>query len=173
MAKEPKKVKKNPILEDGKDAAADEAAEDTDVAADSDESDEDESEEDEDTEESEDTDEPVASKKATGKSKVAEKQTVSDGKNAAEALHSDIVRTRKQLEADVKVNFFVPLGQGEKKGAIEQVWINGAEYKIPKGRMVSIPQTVANILAEHYQLTEEAGADKRIDGNEAAETALL
>lgn len=74
--------------------------------------------------------------------------------------------TQRILDAQPKVNFIIPLSDGEKPGAYETVNINGIDgYKatIQKGVMVQIPLAVANLLAEKYRINMTVGEDIRVD----------
>lgn len=69
---------------------------------------------------------------------------------------------KKHLDSQPKVQFLVPLATGEKRGAEETVQINGYRMVIKKGTMVTIPQQVAEILADHYRIQMEAGQEYKI-----------
>jgi hypothetical protein len=83
--------------------------------------------------------------------------------NAAANLSRTTEDTRKKLESSPKTMFIIPLGSGEKPGAYEIVNINGYQLTIKKGEMVEIPIPVANILADHYRITMNAGQDKLVN----------
>lgn len=87
-------------------------------------------------------------------------------------LASDIEMTRKKLESQEKVMFLVPLAEGEKAGAVHEVFINGYKTTIKKGIMTKVPISVANMLAESYRINMEAGAESRIDGDSKKLDAL-
>lgn len=87
----------------------------------------------------------------------------------AASLSKDILDTKTKLEKQPKVRFFIPLGINEVAGspsAVESVTINGYRMVYPKGRFIDVPQAVANILEEHYNMTPEnteAGRQFRLD----------
>jgi hypothetical protein len=85
--------------------------------------------------------------------------------NADDALLSDIELTKKILDKEEKVHFMIPLTEGEKPGAVHECAINGAKYIVKKGIMTMVPQSIANLLAEHYKVGMEAGASFRLDMN--------
>lgn len=93
--------------------------------------------------------------------------------NVADALLSDIQLTKKILDADTKVMFMIPLGEGEKKGSFHDCFINGYQYRVRKGVMTEVPATIANLLAEHYKVTDEAGEAYRLDRNTEKADAVL
>lgn len=70
---------------------------------------------------------------------------------------------KKHLDAQPKVDFYIPLSDTEKEGAHEVVQLNGYKFVIKKGVFVSLPKQVAEILADHYRITMEVGKDMRID----------
>lgn len=154
MAKPTKVTKKiNPLLADEKPAKK--------VVAPVVESNDEEQEE----EEEEEADEVVTPKKvAASKAPVKE--------NADNSLLSDIKITENKLNKEPKVMFMVPLAEGEKKGAVHECFINGFRYAVPKGVMTQIPESIASLLAEHYKIGMEAGADFRIDNDNAKLEAL-
>jgi hypothetical protein len=73
------------------------------------------------------------------------------------------------------------LDEGEKKGALEEVTINGAVAQIPKGVSVLVPEQVAEMI-EGYKKAEETAGDGirnmsgglgvRADRDEATKKAL-
>lgn len=81
-------------------------------------------------------------------------------------------RMKAHLAAQPKVSFLIPLGFGEKKGAYETVIMNGYRLNIMKGVMVEIPRQVAELLAESYQLTAEAGQEFAVDRTDTVKEAL-
>ena len=90
----------------------------------------------------------------------------------ADQAESDIRETKKTLDAEPKVHFMIPLAEGEKPGATHDCFINGYKVSVTKGTMVQIPQSVANLLAEHYKVNMEAGAQYRVDSSPAKQDAL-
>jgi len=82
---------------------------------------------------------------------------------------------RDYLMSYPKVMVMIPLMPGEKPGSTEPVIVNGVRLNILKGSMVSIPKPFADLVFNHYnigQLGGALGAESRIDGNLAKETAL-
>jgi len=87
-------------------------------------------------------------------------------------LLSDIELTKRNLEAEDKVMFMVPLAQGEKAGAVHDCFVNGYHYPVKKGVMTKVPESIAIMLGIHYQIESEAGAGFRIDNDPAKQNAL-
>jgi hypothetical protein len=81
-------------------------------------------------------------------------------------------RMKKVLQEQPQVQFMIPLGVGEKKGAYDTVQINGYKLTIMKGAMVTVPQQVADLLAAKYEVEMSAGADHRVDTDDAKTDAL-
>lgn len=94
-------------------------------------------------------------KEVTGSAKV----------NIQAEMKSDIEKTRLALANDEQVNFMIPLAQGEKAGAFEDIWINGYHVRVPKGRMSILPKAIVDILANKYSVEAEAGQEFRLDLN--------
>lgn len=92
--------------------------------------------------------------------------------NVQHDLLSDAEATRRTLMREEKVWFMVPLGQSEKPGAYEEVYINGYRTTIKKGVMVEIPRSVMEILANKYKVETEAGAEFRTDRDAKTQDAL-
>lgn len=87
-------------------------------------------------------------------------------------LLSDIELTKRNLEAEDKVMFLVPLAVGEKPGAVHECFVNGYKYEIKKGVMTQIPRSIAVMLGIHYQIESEAGSGFRIDRDPSKQNAL-
>jgi len=160
--------KKNPILDDEEDTA--DEAEETTENADDETTDEEVSEDEaDDVEDDEDIEEEKPKAKAKAKSPAKSTQPIY---NADQGLKSDIAHTKAILDAEEKVRFYVPLFEGEKAGSIHQCFINGYMFPVKKGVMTEVPITIATLLADHYKITAEAGANFRLDLNEKKSEAL-
>lgn len=195
-AKAPAKGKKaNPILED---EILDEEEEATDAETEEVETDEEEAEDDTetDTDEEEVEEEPVkkpAKGSKTGKkstAKAEDDETDEDNliqrepqkaraSNSVEAqMTEDAKHVKSVLAKEPKVRIFVPLGIGEKKGskgAYESVTINGYRMVMPKGEYVTVPQSVANMIEAHYNMSPEnteMGEAYRLDRNRVKEDGM-
>lgn len=79
---------------------------------------------------------------------------------------------KEKLWRQPLVQFMIPLGFGEKRGAFESVILNGYRLNIMKGVMVEIPKQVAEILANSYQMLAEAGKDFELDRSELVKEVL-
>lgn len=112
----------------------------------------------------------MATKKQTKKVKPVEEDLSTSAINVA-AL-SDEEKTRRSLESKPKVSFMIPLEPKEPAGSIETVIINGYRIEIPKGKIVSVPQPVAEILANKYKVEMEVGERMRIDRTKETRDAL-
>jgi hypothetical protein len=67
-------------------------------------------------------------------------------------VQSKSEQMQAQLEAQPKVMILIPLEKGEKKGAAQPFCINGYRFKVPKGVMSPVPEQVAQMIAERYQV---------------------
>jgi hypothetical protein len=85
---------------------------------------------------------------------------------------SDISATKKTLENEEQVHFLVPLSEGEKPGSVHECFINGYKYSVEKGIMTTVPQSIANLLANYYNIGMNAGSDFRVDLNSQKRDAL-
>ena len=83
-----------------------------------------------------------------------------------------VAYTKKKLNAGPMVRFFIPVSPGEQPGATEMVQINGYKLTIKKGVMVTIPEAMANVLAQHFNIEMNAGADMRSDRKQDIADAL-
>lgn len=168
MAKDTKKKKANPILDE---------EEDTDTEEDTEDSNEDS--EDEVEEEEKPAKKPVKGskpvKKPSKKAEADEEEDTEDedsgesvtrekpktrARNVIESgMLSDIERTKRALAKQPKVRIFIPLGIGEKKGsksAVESVSINGFRQVLPKGEYISVAQDIADLIEQHYNMSPES-----------------
>lgn len=93
-------------------------------------------------------------------------------RNVAREAEGDAKRTKRKLAAEETTKFMIPLGIGERHGAVETVTINGYRLSIKKGMLVEIPLSVANILMEHLNVRSEAAEKFDLHRDEATEEAL-
>lgn len=81
--------------------------------------------------------------------------------------------TKERLEKQPKVLFIIPKVDGEAAGlAYDTVQIDGFRMEIRKGVAVTIPEQVANILAEKYRIGTEAGQEHLINRDEKTSEVL-
>ena len=96
--------------------------------------------------------------------------------NPAAGLSQTALMTKKLLDKKPKVTIHIPLAPGEKLGqAREFVSINGYSFIIMKGKQVSVPEPVANLVMNHLGVESgntETGKDFRIDRSAEHENAL-
>lgn len=77
------------------------------------------------------------------------------------------------LEAQPKVTFMIPKIAGEADElAYESVQLNGFRVQIKKGTMVQVPQQIAEVLAEKYQIEMSAGQEMRVNRDDTVNEAL-
>lgn len=85
---------------------------------------------------------------------------------------AQVQRTKEALNKEPKVNFLINLSPGEKEGTDEIVIVNGYSYRIKKGCMVTIPESVAALLSNKYKVEMEAGKQHLLDNSEDRRQAL-
>lgn len=85
---------------------------------------------------------------------------------------SDKDRMKAYLDSCEKINFYIPLAPGEKKGqAYESVNLNGYRMEIKKGMQVQIPVPVAERLADFLNI-DSIGEQYRLDADAKRQEAL-
>ncbi len=94
----------------------------------------------------------------------ADKDVAPERLNASSGLKSDIEVTRKNLAKEPTVHLMIPLN-GEKAGSFEDVWINGFHTRVPKGVMSIVPQSIAELINNKYNIEQTVGAEFRLDLN--------
>lgn len=85
---------------------------------------------------------------------------------------SKAARMKALCDEEPKVRFMIPLGIGEKPGAIEEAQINGYKLNMLKGVMINIPQRFATLLEESYNMTALAGKELLADRDETVKEKL-
>jgi len=115
-------------------------------------------------------------KKNVEAKKAAPQPQKSEVRNGA-AEEADFNKTvsdmKALLDAQLKVRVLVPLESGEKLGEFLPVNINGYRLNVPKGVYVDVPQTVADIIAESFNVYEQNSASAmRADRNDEVSSAL-
>ena len=73
-------------------------------------------------------------------------------KSVEKSLKNKAQQMKEQLEAQPKVMIMIPLEKGERAGTEHPFCINGYKFKVPKGRMVSVPEQVAEMVAERFSV---------------------
>jgi hypothetical protein len=104
------------------------------------------------------------------------KKPVSEARNGG-AEEADFNKTagdmKALLDGQSKVRVLVPLESGEKLGEFLPVNINGYRLNVPKGVYVDVPQTVADIISESFNIYEQNSASElRADRNDEVSSAL-
>lgn len=70
---------------------------------------------------------------------------------------------KKVLDAQPRVQMYIPKEPKEPNGAVETVQINGYRMEIQKGTMVNVPKQVFDILSEYMGIENRVGQDKKIN----------
>lgn len=92
------------------------------------------------------------------------------------SLLKDASDMKAVLDAQPKVQVYVPLDMGEtlKSHPFIPVTINGYRLNVPKGVRIAVPQTIADILFESLNIYEENSASAmRADRTEVKEGESL
>lgn len=108
-------------------------------------------------------DQEIKAKAAEASAVNFEDPAIDDIRHDEKAYKGKEARMKAFLESQPKVAFMVPLGIGEKPGAIETVQMNGYRLNILKNTMVMLPEPVVKHLSESYRLTALAGQEFSID----------
>lgn len=75
--------------------------------------------------------------------------------DADTSIEGIALATKEKLSKEPKVRMMIPLDPGEKAGAYRTVMINGYRFDVRKNTMVDLPQSVASLLADAYQITSD------------------
>lgn len=81
--------------------------------------------------------------------------------------------TQKELEAQPKVRIMIPLKDGEAAGSVQEFNINGYRIAVRKNVMVDVPEQIAEMIMERYQIEATAGQGIRIDRPKAGLSEAL
>lgn len=75
------------------------------------------------------------------------------------AIQSKVLNKAEQmkeyLDGQPKVSIMIPLEKGEKKGAFQPFCINGYRFKVLKGVMTPVPEQVAQMVSERFNIELE------------------
>lgn len=109
--------------------------------------------------------------KASSEAKLAKTNAALEKK--AKTLQAETAAaTKEKINAEEKVMFMIPVGIGEQPGGYDEVQINGHVWRVKKGEYVEIPRSVANQLANYYNVQLNAGSDMLANRNETTQNAL-
>lgn len=92
--------------------------------------------------------------------------------DASKELRSDIEKTKSILDKEAQVQIMIPLAQGEKNGATHDCYINGYKVTVKKGAMVSVPESISKLIAQHYEIEMMAGSEFLVDSDNSKSEAL-
>lgn len=79
---------------------------------------------------------------------------------------------KEQLEKQPKVRMIIPLGQGENKGSTLTFCLNGYRIEYPKNTTIEVPQQIADMIREKFDIEANAGKEMLINRNEKVQGAL-
>jgi hypothetical protein len=76
------------------------------------------------------------------------------------------------LATQPKVSIMIPLERGEKKGATQPFTINGYRFNVPKGQMIQVPEQVAQMVSERFNVDLEIRGKSIENRDQDARSAL-
>lgn len=76
------------------------------------------------------------------------------------------------LDAQPKVSVLIPFAKGEKKGVTQPFTINGYRLNVPKGVMIQVPQQIAEMIAERFNVELEVKGRSLENKGSDAKSAL-
>lgn len=98
-----------------------------------------------------------------GKAAAPKQRSESSEEAAFQATANDM---KAVLDAQPKVKIYVPLENGEPKGTILPVNINGYRVNVPKGVVnVEVPEAIADIVFQSLGIYDEASSALRSQNN--------
>lgn len=86
-------------------------------------------------------------------------------KNKAEQM-------KAHLESQPKVSIMIPLEKWEKKGTTQPFTINGYRFTVPKGVMTQVPEQVAQMVSERFNVDLEIRSQSIENRDSDAKSAL-
>lgn len=89
-----------------------------------------------------------------------------------EAMKGQAEAIERYFKNSKRVRMVIPLGENEDKGSTEFVGINGYNFYILKGKMVEIPEEVATLIANKYDMEMEIAEKYSLDRNDNVRSAL-
>lgn len=102
-------------------------------------------------------------------------QSVKEGSSTAHAsLSPEERKVKEELLKEPRVSIMIPLEMGEKAGATMSVTLNGYRLNIQKNVMVSVPRTIAEMIAERLQIQLGTGAialEREVSIHKSAESS--
>jgi hypothetical protein len=102
-------------------------------------------------------------------------QAVKEGSSTAHAsLSPEERKVKEELLKEPRVSIMIPLEMGEKAGATMSVTLNGYRLNIQKNVVVSVPRTIAEMIAERLQIQLGTGAialEREVSINKSAESS--
>ena len=81
------------------------------------------------------------------------KPTESYDPKVALSQSADIMR--QTLEKQNQVSILIPLERGESSNAKQSFCINGYRLEVPKGIMTMVPEQIASMIAERYNINTQ------------------
>jgi len=87
------------------------------------------------------------------------------------SLTDEQLLVKEKLAKEPRVTMFVPLDPGEKAGdAYRSVTINGYRSEVKKGKMVKLPESIATLLMQAYEIEAETLNNNEFNLSNASES---
>lgn len=86
-----------------------------------------------------------------------------DAMSGGLSLTEEQLVTKEKLAREPKMQIFVPLEPGEKRGAYRSVTINGYRFEIKKGMQVLVPESVGKLLMDAYEIESAVLNDNELN----------
>lgn len=102
-----------------------------------------------------------------GSEPVQQGDAIRDAQPGGLALSKEALATKAKLDKEPKVMFMVPLDPGEQPGAglYRAVTINGYRFEVKKNMMVLMPQSVARVLMNAYNIENSVQSNHPLNLN--------
>ncbi len=129
------------------------------------------------TQESQDLKQPEVIQNPAQPQAVPQPFTALDSENSKDAYYKEEIDKKRHhmkavLEAQPKVQIMIPLAPGESADSWAYVAINGYPIHIKKNIMMEVPQQIAEMIRESYNMTSVVGKDYLIDAKRDRQSAL-
>jgi len=100
------------------------------------------------------------------------KATVQASVSTSERVKNKAEQMKDHLDSQPKVSIMIPLEKGENKNASQSFCINGYRFTVPKGRMVQVPEQVAQMVSERFNVDLEIRGQSLEQKDASVKTAL-
>ena len=92
--------------------------------------------------------------------------------NIQQKIKTKAEQMKAYLDSQPRVSILIPLEKGEKRGAIQPFCINGYRFTVPKGKMTQVPEQVAQMISERFDVELDVRSQSLGQQNTEAKSAL-